>query len=222
MAQRLAAAVQVADPKKLTAYVYNGDSYNSQTVTCAPATATVSTPSGTQPIGVLCRKIEQATLDANGSQGFSATVAGSPRTWSYTFSQYGQILTTDGPRTNVNDVTTTTYYDVANPDLGKRNNPATITDALGHVTQITAYDGNGRPLTLIDPNGLSTTLTYDARGRPHRQERRRGDYELPIRRRRPTDPHHLCRTAPISFTPTMQPTGSRPLPTASATASNTR
>ncbi|MCE9640145.1 MAG: RHS repeat protein, partial [Betaproteobacteria bacterium] len=58
--------VKVAEPLKLTTSVYNGDSYSGTTVTCAPAGATVPSPSGvgTQPIGVLCRSIEQATTDA--------------------------------------------------------------------------------------------------------------------------------------------------------------
>jgi YD repeat-containing protein len=38
-------------------------------------------------------------------------------------------------------------------------------DALGHVTQITAYTGGGRPLTVVDPNSVTTTLTYDGRQR---------------------------------------------------------
>lgn len=40
----------------------------------------------------------------------------------------------------------------------------TVTNALSHVTQITAYDIHGRPLTVIDPNGLVTTLNYSPRG----------------------------------------------------------
>lgn len=154
--------VQVAAPLKLTTYVYNGDGG----VYCAPATATVpSISGGTQPIGVLCQKTEQATTDANGSQGFGATPTGTPRTWRWTYDQYGHLLTADGPRTDVADLTTYTYYDAADPDLDKRGNLATITDALGHQTQITAYDRNGHPLTIIDPNGVVTTLTYDARQR---------------------------------------------------------
>lgn len=96
-------------------------------------------------------------------------MTGPPRTWTWTYNQYGQVLTADGPRTDVSDITTTTYYDAADPDLGKRGHVATITNALGHVTQVTAYDLNGNPLTLIDPNGVTTTLTYDARQRltPH-------------------------------------------------------
>ena len=159
--------VKLAEPLKLTTLVYNGDTYNGATVTCAPATATVPSPggSGTQPLGVLCQKIDHATTDATGSQGLSASTSGTPRTWAWTYDSYGQVLTTDGPRTDVSDVTTYTYYPATDPDLGKRGNLATITNALGHVTQITAYDANGRPLTVIDPNGLTTNLAYDPRGR---------------------------------------------------------
>jgi len=159
--------VKLAEPLKLTTWVYNGDTYGGQTVTCAPAGATVPSPSGTgtQPIAVLCRRIEQATTDATGSQGFGAAASGTPRTWAWTYDQYGQMLTSDGPRTDVSDVTTYTYYAAGDADPGKRGNVATVTNALGHVTQITAYDANGRPLTVVDPNGQVTTLAYDARGR---------------------------------------------------------
>lgn len=154
--------VKVAEPKKLTTWVYNGDGGTS----CAPTTATVpSINGGSQLIGVLCSKIEQATNDANGSSGFAAAVTGTPRTWTFTYNQYGQVLTANGPRTDVADITTTTYYDAIDPDMSKRGNLATTTNALGHVTQITAYDLNGNPLTIIDPNGVTTTLTYDLRQR---------------------------------------------------------
>jgi YD repeat-containing protein len=154
--------IKVAEPKKLTTYVYNGDGG----VYCAPTTATVpSVAGGTQPIGVLCSRTEQATTDATGSAGLGATVTGTPRTWTWTYNQYGQVLTANGPRTDVTDLTTTTYYDATDPDLGKRGNVATIANALGHLTRITAYDLNGNPLTVIDPNGVTTTLTYDLRQR---------------------------------------------------------
>lgn len=151
---------QLAEPKKRITWVYNGDGG----VFCAPQSATVpSITGGTQPIGVVCSKTEQATTEANGSLGLGATVVGTPRTWTYTYNQYGQVLTADGPRTDVADVTTTTYYDTTDPDLGKRGNVATITNALRQVTQFTTYDLNGNPLTIIDPNGVITTLTYDLR-----------------------------------------------------------
>ena len=71
------------------------------------------------------------------------------------------MLTTTDPDGNA---TTYTYYPDNDPDLGRRGNVATITNAAGHVTRVTAYDAHGRALTVVDPNELSTTLTYDLRG----------------------------------------------------------
>ena len=31
------------------------------------------------------------------------------------------------------------------------------------MTNITSHDGGGRPLTIVDPNGVTTTLAYDGR-----------------------------------------------------------
>ena len=36
-----------------------------------------------------------------------------------------------------------------------------VTNAASHLTNITAYDAHGQPLTIVDPNGLMTTFTYD-------------------------------------------------------------
>ncbi len=93
------------------------------------------------------------------------TVLNTSRTWTYTYNANGQMLTMDGPRTDVNDVTTYTYYDNNDPDHGKAGNLATTTNALGQTTQITAYNTHGQPLTIVDPNGLETDLTYDPRMR---------------------------------------------------------
>jgi YD repeat-containing protein len=87
------------------------------------------------------------------------------RTWTYTYNANGQVLTMNGPRTDVSDVTTYTYYANNDSDLGKRGNIAQITNALGHVTSITSYNALGQPLTITDPNGLTTTLAYDSRMR---------------------------------------------------------
>jgi YD repeat-containing protein len=88
-----------------------------------------------------------------------------PRTWSYTYDSNGHVLTADGPRTDVSDITTTTYYADDDPDPGKRGNVASVTNALGHVISITAYNAHGQPLTIVDPNGLATNLGYDLRHR---------------------------------------------------------
>lgn len=85
------------------------------------------------------------------------------RTWTYTYNSLGQVLTVDGPRTDVSDVTTYTYYSCATGyQCGQIE---TITNALGHVTTYNTYNAHGQPLTITDPNGLVTTLTYDARQR---------------------------------------------------------
>ncbi len=84
------------------------------------------------------------------------------RTWSWTYTTLGRVLTSTDPNGRI---TTYAYYADTEPDLGKRGNVAAITNPLGHVTQITAYDADGRPLTVVDPNGLSATLGYDLRGR---------------------------------------------------------
>jgi len=151
---------RTSEPGRRTTYVYNGDAAGS----CAPASAVIADGSANgQPIGVLCTKTVQSTSDANGSQGFGAALEGQLRTSTYTYNTHGKVLTANGPRTDVADVTTTAYYADDDPDPGKRGNVATITNALGHTTAITAYNVHGQPLTIGDPNGLTTTLIYDAR-----------------------------------------------------------
>ena len=138
---------QIAEPLRLTTFAYD--------------------PDGTQcgARGAVCTKTIQATLDADGSQGLAALPVGTPRAWTYTYNSSGSLLTVNGPRTDAADVTTYTYYAADDPDLGKRGNVATIANAVGHTTDITAYNAHGQPLTIVDANGLTTTLTYDERQR---------------------------------------------------------
>ncbi|MGH7603207.1 MAG: hypothetical protein ACRENK_04320 [Gemmatimonadaceae bacterium] len=137
----------IAEPLKITTNTYDPD----------------GTVCGAR--GKLCSRTIQATTDVDGSSGFGATASGAPRTWAYTYNANGSVLTMNGPRTDVADVTTYTYYANDDADLGKRGNVATITNALGQVTNITAYNLHGQPLTIVDPNGLTTTLAYDPRQR---------------------------------------------------------
>lgn len=99
------------------------------------------------------------TIVAPKNDGTGDTVS---RTWSWTYGSLGRVLTATDPNGRV---TTYSYYADNDPDLGKRGNLQSVTNPLGHVTQTTAYDLVGRPLASIDPNGLTTLLTYDARGR---------------------------------------------------------
>src|SRR6185312_10208621 len=87
---------------------------------------------------------------------------GASRTSTYTYDKFGRVLTLDGPRTDVPDLTTYTYYTcTTGSQCGELD---TVTDPLGHVTTYNSYDASGHPLTITDPNGVVTTLTYDARG----------------------------------------------------------
>jgi YD repeat-containing protein len=89
------------------------------------------------------------------------------RTTSYTYNALGQVETLDGPRVDVDDITTYGYDD--------NGNRISITNALDQVTNVTEHDALGRPLTVVDPNGLTTTLRYDPRGRLTEQSISDGD-----------------------------------------------
>lgn len=118
----------------------------------APGKAAVTTVSyqGTLPVSIT-------------QSGF--TPDGSPvrRTVTLTYTPQGQVATLDGPRTDVNDVTTFSYDDcAAGSACGQLK---AVTDALGHTTTFDAYDGAGRLTQETDPNGRVTAYAYDARGR---------------------------------------------------------
>lgn len=129
----------IAEPKRITSYTYDTN-------------------------GNLAAKSVQATTDATGAQGFSATASGTPRTWTYGHTYHGTIpgfitqTVVNGPRTDVTD-TTTYAYDSTSGTL------ASVTNALGHVTTFGNFDAHGRAQRITDPNGLVTDLTYDLRGR---------------------------------------------------------
>jgi YD repeat-containing protein len=58
-----------------------------------------------------------------------------------------------------------TYYTVDDEAGNFRvGDLATVTNAAGHTTSYLAYDGNGRPKVVSDPNGLVTQYDYWPRG----------------------------------------------------------
>jgi YD repeat-containing protein len=122
---------RVAEPKRITKYSYDDHG------------------------NALTRSV-QATNDATGANGFSAAVVGQPQVWSYTYDAVGNVLTTKGPRGDVNSLATFTY--------DAENNLATATNAAGHQTVYSNYDANGRVGRVSDPNGLVTDFTYTPRG----------------------------------------------------------
>lgn len=100
-------------------------------------------------------RVTDFTYDAKGNLLTKKITANAlTRTFSYTYSALGQVLTATDPRGNV----TRYAYDA-------KGNVASITNALGHVTSFTNYDGAGRLLRSVDPNNVVTTYVYDALGR---------------------------------------------------------
>jgi RHS repeat-associated protein len=85
------------------------------------------------------------------------------RAWAYTYNSVGQILTEDGPRSDISDVTTNTYYSCSyGYECGQ---PHTVTNSLGHVTTYNSYNAHGQLAQVTDANGLVTSLAYDLRQR---------------------------------------------------------
>jgi len=123
--------LKVAEPLRLTTYAYDAN-------------------------GNVLSKTVQATTDTTGAAGFNAVLSGTPQVWTYTYDNFGHVLTAKGPRSSVN-TTSTFAYDA-------EGNLSTQTNAAGHVTTYSNYDSNGRVGRITDPNGLVTDLSYTPRG----------------------------------------------------------
>ena len=166
---------RVAEPGRVTTYVYNGqpDPFAGGALASCAAGAT-ALPDG-KPIAVLCRQVEQATADADGALGFAAPLQAAvpAREQRWTYNAFGQVLTHDGPRTDVADITVHEYYadtgftgtdpNAAGHTLGDLKQ---TTSPAGHVTRYPLYNKMGQVLQVLDPNGVATNITYDARQRP--------------------------------------------------------
>ena len=84
----------------------------------------------------------------------------------------GLLLSVDGPRTDVSDITHYSYY-LTTDESGcgtvggtchRAGDLYQVTDALGHITTLVAYDKNGRLVRSQDSNNVITDLTYAPRG----------------------------------------------------------
>lgn len=78
------------------------------------------------------------------------------RNWSFTYNAKGLIESADGPRIDVSDIT---HY-----EYDPKGHLTRITNALGQITEFSNFDVMGNPQTLVDPNGVVTTLAYAPQG----------------------------------------------------------
>lgn len=84
----------------------------------------------------------------------------------------GLVTAVDGPRIDVADITTYTYYASDSPDCAtapttcqhRKGDLWKVTNALNHATETLRYDSAGRPLSVKDVNGVVTDLEYHPRG----------------------------------------------------------
>lgn len=136
-------------------------------LTQSGASSYVCATTGTPPAGIrrwvytYCDVLNSATPDPIGS-GNENLGKGCPLV--------GLIRRVDGPRTDVNDWTTYQYYltsDTGTPPKFLAGDLNETIDALSHVTQYIAYDGNGRITQMLDANGIASSLSYHPRGWLH-------------------------------------------------------
>lgn len=84
----------------------------------------------------------------------------------------GMVKSVDGPRTDVNDITTIKYYGSDDPICAsqpaacsyRKGDLRKVIDALGRATEFFGYDPLGRAKSVTDPNGVITDYEYDPRG----------------------------------------------------------
>jgi RHS repeat-associated protein len=86
------------------------------------------------------------------------STSGQTRTWNYTYTSPGGLLASvSGPLSSSGDTVSYTY--------NSSGFIQTVTDQVGNVTTYTAWNGRGQPTSMTDPNGVVTSLSYDALGR---------------------------------------------------------
>ena len=110
------------------------------------------------------------TYDTNGNltgrteTGYSGTAVISATT-TYGYNPLGQLISVDGPRTDVADTTVLSYY-TNDPTEGlNRGQLHTMANALGHTVTFAQYNAFGKPEQVTDENGAIARYTYDDSGR---------------------------------------------------------
>jgi len=94
--------------------------------------------------------------------GFDAQGGVVSRVTTFSHDSFGKVTSINGPRTDVNDITTLEYYNCnTGAECGQLK---TVTNALGHESSYDEYDAVSRLTKSTDPNGVVTTYQYHPRG----------------------------------------------------------
>jgi YD repeat-containing protein len=144
------------------------------------------------PLGTLLRQTTTAYDDKGNITSISVNdpINNKTRTvtttYTYSTAVPGLVLTkvVDGPRTDVNDITTYNYYphdetctpssatplidpitNTSPANLGCRGQLSSVSNALNQTTTYDRYNHHGQVEQMTDANGLVTTNTYDLRQR---------------------------------------------------------
>lgn len=139
------------------------------TTTYDPATNKVATVTKKSVANPGQSTVTTMTYDTHGNllsqqqQGFSESNPITSTT-QYTYTSYGQIATIDGPRSDVSDMVTFTYYPNEAGQGNNRGNLHTVTNSLGHTTTFSDYNAFGQAETITDANGIVSTRVYDTNG----------------------------------------------------------
>lgn len=126
-------------------------------------------------------EIDPSNGDASGyACNNTGTAPAGVRRWVFTYCTAvgtncpipGLLLSATGPRTDLTQTLTYSYYTSASAtNCGTPGSAChqpgdlyQVTDALGHVTTYVSYDADARVTRSTDPNGVNADTTYDPRG----------------------------------------------------------
>jgi RHS repeat-associated protein len=100
--------------------------------------------------------ITQMTQTDTTSRTVPYSTTGQTRAWAFTYTPTGLLSSINGPLAGNVDLTRFEY--------DARGYLQKTTNAAGHITLVTSVDSMGRPLTILDPNGVVTAFAYTPRG----------------------------------------------------------
>jgi YD repeat-containing protein len=107
-------------------------------------------------MNISIRRLGLLLLALNAALITISFVQAEERGWSFTYNAKGLIESSDGPRTDVKDITRYEY--------DSKGHLTRIINSLGHTTELSNFDYLGNPQKIVDTNGVVTTLTYSSEG----------------------------------------------------------